>query len=83
MASARMCQYQLLENGKPVVNLLLTRHCYVHRKVTNENRFRRIELQSLPNGNCKLGDDMFFVRPFLCNARQREVLTILEQMLCR
>jgi len=75
MASARMYQYQLLEHGKPVVNLLLTCNCYIHRKVTNENRFRRIELYSLQNGNCKLGDDMFFVRPFLRNARQREVLS--------
>jgi len=47
MASARMCPVQLLEHGKPVVTLLLTSHCYIHRKVTNENRFRRIELYGL------------------------------------
>lgn len=47
MTSARMSQVQLLEHGKSVVNLLLTRHCYIHRKVMNENLFRRIELYGL------------------------------------
>jgi hypothetical protein len=47
MTSARMCPVQLLKHGKRVVNMLLTRLGYVHRKVTNENRFRRIELYGL------------------------------------
>jgi hypothetical protein len=49
-----LCQQQILNHEKAAVNLLLTRHCFVQRRATNQSRFHRIELWGLNNGNCNL-----------------------------